>query len=615
MKISVILTSYNHEKFLKESIESVINQTYRDFELIVVDDCSTDSSWSIIETYKKKYPDIVILRHEYNWSGGTVEDTVKKYATGDYIAIHHSDDIWEPTKLERQVAVFGEHPDFAAVFTNASAIDEDGNPYEDKNGFYYNLFDVSNRSRYEWLNHFFFRGNCLCHPSILVKKQVYMEDGFFRKGLRQIPDFIKWIQICKKHEIYVLPEVLVKFRVHTAGQNTSGMRADSQIRSTIELFLMLWEYLDIADRQEFLAVFPAAKKYCTEDFFSTEYVLGRICTEEGMPPYTRLFGIQLLYKALNDEDIAYELQRRHSYSASEFSLANGRYDIFGLVPVEFEQTRSLYYDCGNGYNPGDVVREKYTLGQELVFHMHAELQTRNGDKIKRLRFDPAEGVLVRTQIESITVEGEKIDFAAENALEKIDGNDFFVNLDPIYELTLPSRFESRERLNVEIKGRVERMTESEIGSVVTGFMYEQRDILNEYISKLKNEEEKYGLTLLEKEKLAQIYKTVADELARTLEAKRGIEQQCAAVTDELGKVLEDKRYVERQCAAVTDELGKALEHRRYMEQQHTTVTDKLVNLENDYATVSGELQRIKNTRWYRLWKKVHEKAERRRNGE
>lgn len=234
MKISVILTSYNHENFLAESIESIINQTYRDFELIIVDDCSTDSSWHIIEKYKNAYPEIIILRHEYNWGNGNVADAVKNYASGEYIAVHHSDDVWELDKLEKQMAVFNEHPDYAAIFTNARAIDDKEQSYEDKDGFYYNLFQVENRSRHEWLNYFFFHGNCLCHPSILVKKSVYEENHFFKKGLKQIPDFIKWIQICKTYEIYVIPEVLVKFRVHSAGQNTSGMRAETQIRSTVE---------------------------------------------------------------------------------------------------------------------------------------------------------------------------------------------------------------------------------------------------------------------------------------------------------------------------------------------------------------------------------------------
>ena len=158
MKVSVILTSYNHENFIKESIESVLNQTYNDIEFIIVDDCSIDSSWEIICKYKEQNPEIITIRHEYNWHGGTVADVVENYATGEYIALHHSDDVWELDKLEKQVHAMKDTLNCVAVFTNAKAIDDKGNDYSDENGFYFNLFQVENRSRQEWLNYFFYKG-------------------------------------------------------------------------------------------------------------------------------------------------------------------------------------------------------------------------------------------------------------------------------------------------------------------------------------------------------------------------------------------------------------------------------------------------------------------------
>ena len=104
--------------------------------------------------------------------------------------------------------------------------------------------------------------------------------------------------------VYVIPERLVKFRIHNEGKNTSGMRADTQVRSTVELNLMLQEYAAIQEKEEFLRIFPEAKKYSTEDFFCAEYAFGRICTQEGMPSYTRIFGVQLLYDVLNDTEKA-----------------------------------------------------------------------------------------------------------------------------------------------------------------------------------------------------------------------------------------------------------------------------------------------------------------------
>ena len=483
MKITVILTSYNHENFIRASIESIIGQTYQKFEFIIVDDCSSDSSWEIICQYKKKYPEIITMRHDYNWGNGIVEDIVKNYATGDYIAIHHSDDIWEKDKLQKQVDILESNPKYAAVFTNAAAINDAGEAYSDENGFYYNLFSVENRSRHEWLNYFFYKGNCLCHPSILIKKDVYMEDGFFRKGLRQIPDFVKWIQVCKKHEIYILPESLVKFRVHNDGKNTSGMRADTQMRSTVELFLMLNEYLTIRDKDEFLKIFPHAEKYCTNEFFSIEYVLGRICTEEGMPSYTRLFGDQLLYGVLNNPQQANLIETECHYTKQDYISDNGRYDIFGILPKAFDQIRTLYYDFGRGFCKEDSITEKYIMNEAVFFEMSCKLELQEGQKLLGLRFDPAENVMIQSELDKVTVNGEKADYVGENALCSENGIEMFINLDPIYNILFPENIENQRKIEVVIEGRIKRLSNEEISGIVTKSMYDSRALLHQYQEK------------------------------------------------------------------------------------------------------------------------------------
>lgn len=478
MKITVILTSYNHGRYLTQSIESVLNQTYQDYEFIIVDDFSDDASWEIICEYKKRNPKIINIRHKYNWGSGSVQDVVINYATGDYIAIHHSDDIWDKDKLQKQVDAIKKIPNCAAVFTNATAIDETGKEYLDKEGFYYNLFSVKNRSRHEWLNYFFYKGNCLCHPSILIRKDVYMEDGFFRKGLRQIPDFVKWIQVCKKYEIYVLSEPLVKFRVHNAGKNTSGMRADTQIRSTVELFLMLNEYADIKERGELLKIFPEAEKYCSETFFSPEYVFGRICTEEGMPSYTRLFGNQLLYRVLNNFEMANKIKREYHYDYRDYIKENGMYDIFGILPSAFEQRRTLYVNRGKGYCSEDCIVEKFVLRDKEVFEMNCRLSFGIDEKLLGLRFDPAEGVMIRAQLIKVTLNGIELEYMGENALFHENGLDIFVNLDPIYNIKIPEIIDDQYNMEIVITGQIERLTEDEIDKVVTTVMYEKREALN-----------------------------------------------------------------------------------------------------------------------------------------
>lgn len=475
MQISVIITSYNYSRFLRECIDSVLNQTYKEFELIIVDDCSTDNSWEIICEYKERYPEIITIRHDYNWRANIVADTVRKYATGEYIALQNSDDVWELDKLEKQVLAMEDNPGCVAVFTNARAIDDCGNDYKEASGFYYNLFNVKNRSRHEWLRHFFYEGNCLCHPSVLIKKSVYESDDFFNKSLRQVPDFLKWIQVCKKHEIYVLPDALVKFRIHASGENVSGRTSEKQIRSSIELNLILDEYLDL-EQEDFLLVFPEAKKFC-EYSYIPEYAFGRICTQDAMMPYTKIYGIYLLYHVLKDKDKAKLIKKEYGFSPVDLANLTGKNDIFGIVPEQYDQTRTIYFDNGNGFNPEDRIEQKYTLGEMESFEW--EITFFSMSNVSGIRFDPAENIMTKIQLEKACINGEEVNIAAENSISKLEAYDCFVDLDPRYNFTLSGEKEYSGNIKVYVKGTIKRLNIHEASKTVMDIYYKYKNRVEE----------------------------------------------------------------------------------------------------------------------------------------
>lgn len=501
MKITVILTSYNHEKFLRESIESVLKQTYKDYEFIIVDDCSTDTSWDIICEYKNMYPQIITIRHEYNWHGGTVEDVVKNYATGEYIALHHSDDIWEADKLEKQIEAMKNNAGCVAVFSNAQAIDDEGKLYTDEGGFYYNLFETNNRTRQEWLNYFFYHGNCLCHPSILIRKDIYESDGFFRKGLRQIPDFVKWIQICKKHEIFIIKDPLVKFRVHSEGKNASGMRAETQIRSTVEWYLMLSEYSAINNCGEFLKIFPEAKDYCREDAYIPEFAFGKLCMQENMSSYVRLYGISLVYSVLNDGKKAELIKKVYHYTMQDFMQETGKQDIFGILPAFFEQTCSLYVDTGEGFNSKEVYSKKYTLSESEIIEWKCKIELNDGHRINALRFDPTENVMIKSSILKVELNGMRTESTAENAISSESDKQLFVNTDPIYSIIIPDELKQLDKVEVDILCKITRLTTDEVAKVVSETIYNERDTIYSYQEKLQRIESSKAYRLLKKFRL------------------------------------------------------------------------------------------------------------------
>jgi glycosyltransferase involved in cell wall biosynthesis len=326
-RVSIYLSSYNHAEHLREAIDSVLGQTFSDYELFIFDDASSDESWSIIKSYADTRIHAIKNGTNRNDKVG-MHKVIMEMASGEFIAIHHSDNVWEPEKLQKQVDHLDAHPEIGAVFTNAQIIGVTGEQVKDKSHVFYKIFDQPNRSRYEWLGYFFYRGNALCHPSVLIRKKCYYECSFYRNGFAQIPDLDMWVRLCMKYEIHVMHQELVRYRVRDDEMYSSGNRPETRIRAQFEYLHMLDNYLKIATFQELVRVFPAAKKYYCKTGFDCGYVLGRLALETSEQAYTQLFGLNLLFDAINDPERMKTLNECYGFFHKDFIGLTARYDIF-----------------------------------------------------------------------------------------------------------------------------------------------------------------------------------------------------------------------------------------------------------------------------------------------
>lgn len=331
-KVSVILSSYNHAKFICESIENTLKQTYADFELIIWDDGSSDNSWELIQRYSD--PRIKAFRNDKNIGGVFgVNKAITEVATGEYIAIHHSDDVWELDKLQKQVAVLDANPALGAVFTNTLAIDERSEPLADQSHIYSNIFNQPNRSRQQWLRRFFFYGNALCHPSVLIRKLCYEECGLYQDSLAQLTDFDLWVRLCFKYEIHVLPERLTRYRVRDAEMNASGSRPEVRIRSRSEFHYILKNYLRIGTFDELVAIFPEAEPYRRGEGCVPQFVLAMMAVSEASQPWGKMLGIETLFDLMSDSDVKQRIMELYQFSFRDFTALTGKHDLFHLEAV------------------------------------------------------------------------------------------------------------------------------------------------------------------------------------------------------------------------------------------------------------------------------------------
>jgi len=328
-RVSICIPSYNHQKYVGEAIQSVLDQTYGDFEIVITDDGSSDGT--VREIKKFTDPRIKLFCFEQNQGSAIAMTQCLNEAQGEYIGILNSDDAFLPTKLEKQVRFLDEHPEIMAVFSHARIIDDDGTPFKDSDHFYYSIFLQLNRTRFAWLNRFFFRGNCLCHPSILARRACYMEIHPPDPRQVQLGDFRRWVRVCLRHEIYVLEEELIKFRVRAGNANISADKPETIIRCAWEMGHILKDYLTITSIEDFTRIFPdfSIEKGHLDANLIPFYV-AKLALTVNHPAY-HYFALETFHNLLRNPDKARLLWESHGFSYRHFQRLTGQYDVFSLT--------------------------------------------------------------------------------------------------------------------------------------------------------------------------------------------------------------------------------------------------------------------------------------------
>ena len=284
--ISVIIASYNHEAFVKQAVESVLDQSHQNIQVIVVDDGSTDKTAKIVAQIKDKRLKIIKLKENRRFHPRNIG---LKSSKGEYIAFQNSDDVWDKLKLEKQLKYLEQHPKTGAVFTQVKIIDKNGKILQ--NSWADHIFDTANKNRIEWLKHFLIKGNCLCISSALVRKDILDRVGAFNESLVQLSDFDMWVRIAAVSEIYILPQKLTQMRI-VKGKNFSGPSTQSINRGSIELLQVLRRYSQEPIINQMGKIIPGKLKSFIPSKIIQQGRLIQKCWQIGSPVHL-LFATQL----------------------------------------------------------------------------------------------------------------------------------------------------------------------------------------------------------------------------------------------------------------------------------------------------------------------------------
>ena len=205
--VSIIMPSYNCGQYVEETIRSVQAQSYQNWEIIFMDDCSTDDTIRKVLSLKEKDPRIKLYQNHVNVGAAVSRNNALREATGRWIAFLDSDDLWDPLKLEKQV-LFMEKNDYAFSYTEYCEMDADGQ---------LTGVTVSGPKRVTKLGMYNF-----CWPGCLTVMYDASKIGLVKKGkIKKNNDYAMWLKVCKKADCYLLPEVLGKYRRGRMGSVSS----------------------------------------------------------------------------------------------------------------------------------------------------------------------------------------------------------------------------------------------------------------------------------------------------------------------------------------------------------------------------------------------------------
>lgn len=227
--VTVLMSVYNGEKFLQESIDSILNQTFKDFEFLIIDDCSTDASPQILAEYAKKDRRVRILRNEVNRRLPKSLNIGLKAAKGKYIARQDADDISEPERLAAQVKFLDKNPSVLLVGTFNSVIDSNGNI----------LRRSSKPVHHEELLQELLMWNPFTHGSVMFRA---VDEIQYDERQTVTEDYALWCHLALRGDLANLDSHLYRLRVHE--ESVSATNQVRQMQQTRQIALRFcWDLL------------------------------------------------------------------------------------------------------------------------------------------------------------------------------------------------------------------------------------------------------------------------------------------------------------------------------------------------------------------------------------
>jgi len=300
-RVSVIIPAYNSAQFITQAIQSVLAQTYTSYEILVVDDGSTDQTQAVVLQHRDR---VVYIRQDNN-GPSAARNTGIRAARGEYICFLDADDTWTPNKLEAQVAFMEQHPELGLLFSD----EEEGNDEKilhpsilAKTKFRDNIVSqVPLQEAFRKL----VRENFIPTSTVMIKKACFAQTELFDNAFRSAEDRDLWLRMAAHTQIGSLPVVLGRKRVHLA-----NISADNEL--ALRSKIRVWQ----KNRQLFPSLAPPAVWH--DRFADAQLKLGYVLLAKGQKKEARQAGVKSLLHAV--QSVRGRKLREESFLSYQWSL-------------------------------------------------------------------------------------------------------------------------------------------------------------------------------------------------------------------------------------------------------------------------------------------------------
>lgn len=299
VKVSVIVPNYNHAKYLRQRIDSIIEQTFSDYEIILLDDCSTDNSREILLTYQdNSHLSHIVFNKENSGSPFLQWEKGIQLAKGEYIWIAESDDYASPFFLEYTVNALESHPGATVCYTDFYIVDSSGKTFD--NVGYYEWEEDGNtylfQSR-EFLKSHIIDRNSIYNASAVVFKR---EDCFLNisqayKNMRYAGDWLFWIEQCRKGDVVEIRKKLNYFRKHLNNTTNKGNETGEVVAELIQIKKHIYKNIPLSWQERMIdkvSFYRYVKYYPMPQSLKKE-LLKSLDVEIGMTCVTYFIGLKL----------------------------------------------------------------------------------------------------------------------------------------------------------------------------------------------------------------------------------------------------------------------------------------------------------------------------------